>query len=67
MIGHKVRAALAAKAAAKAAGRPRRRLRTPKRLLYEPPPRPQVATCGKCGALRQANEEGKLPPHRCAA
>ncbi len=67
MIGHKVRAARALQAAAMAAGKPRRRQRTPKRLLYEAPPQPAVATCGKCGALRQANAEGKLPPHRCAA
>lgn len=63
MIGHKVRAALERKAAASAAGQPRRRLFTPKRLVE---PQPSVASCGRCGALRQANAEGKLPPHRCA-
>jgi hypothetical protein len=67
VIGHKVRAALERRAAMEEAGRKTRRLFTPKQLRDEPPPEPTVAYCGRCGALRHANAEGKLPPHRCSA
>lgn len=64
MIGHRVRAALERKAAKPAAAGPPRRRFTPKHLLPAEP-MPTASACVRCGALRQANAEGKLPPHRC--
>jgi hypothetical protein len=70
MIGHKVRRALEEKAAREAAGIPApKRPRTPKRLIYDvvSGTRLSVTRCARCGAIRQAGSDGKLPPHKCAA
>jgi hypothetical protein len=69
MIGHRVRRALEKKARQKTSGRKPARKFTPKWMLYDIArgTRSSVTRCGRCGAIRQAGDDGKLPPHKCAA